>query len=85
MVNTWRDEKISTDTINNFMKYLKTEFPNVLDNHFTYELIENMLRFAYNNYGHSKDMAKTIIYDIIPEITWEELDKYLPEFSEDKE
>lgn len=65
-----------------FMNYLKNEFPNCFDNHFTYDLVENLVNYAYKTHGHSKGSARAIVCEILPEVDIAELERYLPDFSE---
>lgn len=66
-----------------FLNWLKEEFPNCLDAQFNWNLIENLIDYAYKTHGHSKGGAKGILAQIIPEITGEELDRFLPDFSDE--
>lgn len=64
------------------MNYLKEQFPGCIDNHFTYGLIVNLIDYAYREHGNVKRRAAGIISCIIPEITYEELKMYLPDYDE---
>lgn len=70
------------NNIKTFMEFLRNEFPTVMDNHFTMDMVENLIRYAYKHKGHSKDSARFMIFDILPEVGWEEIEFYLPEFGE---
>lgn len=64
-----------------FMNYLKDEFTSVpWACPWVRELVENVIRYAYERYGHSKNAAKYMLCDIIPEVNFEEM-KMLPPFS----
>lgn len=71
---------VYNDTIPKFMEYLKNEFPGCLDNHFTYDLVKNLVSYAYQTHGHSKGSARDFICDILPEVDPMELQQYLPDF-----
>lgn len=70
------------EEINAFMEYLKEEFPECLEKHFTYDLVINLVKWAYDHHGHSKGSARYIICSIIPELEHEEAEKYLPDFKQ---
>ncbi|MBO5609120.1 MAG: hypothetical protein J5929_01930 [Eubacterium sp.] len=64
-----------------FMNYMKEEFIDVpWENPFVRSMVENIVDYAYDKYGHSKGMAKYMIADIIPEISKDEIDDILPDF-----
>lgn len=65
-----------------FMGYLKEQFPGCIDDHWTYDLVKNLIDYAYRNHGHSKGVARNIVYSILPEVDVEEIEKYLPDFDE---
>lgn len=64
------------------MEYLKEQFPRCIEDHWTYDLIKNLVDYAYRNHGHSKGAARAIVYSILPEVTPEEMEKFLPDFDE---
>lgn len=65
-----------------FMEYLKEQFPGCIDDHWTYDLVGNLIDYAYRNHGHSKGAARAIVCSILPEISFDETEKYLPDFDE---
>lgn len=73
---------MNKDKLNAFMEYLKEQFPGCIENHFTYDMIVNLIDYAYRNHGHSKGAARNIVYSILPEVTPEEMEKFLPDFDE---
>lgn len=77
-----REDKPENELIkvDELMHYLKAEFPSVFNNHFTYELVENLVDYAYKTHGHSKGSARALVCDILPEVDEEELKQYLPDF-----
>lgn len=70
------------DKLEAFMNYLKEQLPGCIDNHFTYDLIVNIIDYAYRERGHSKGSARALIACVLPEVTYEELEAYLPDFDE---
>nr|WP_142411358.1 hypothetical protein [Clostridium sp. Marseille-P7770] len=56
-----------------FMRYVKEEFPGVIDTHWNWDLLENILDFAILEYDGkpTKELIKFLMY-IIPEVTDEE-------------
>ena len=77
-----REDKPENELIkvDELMHYLKAEFPSVFNNHFTYELVENLVDYAYKTHGHSKGSARAIVCEILPEVDEEELKQFLPDF-----
>lgn len=45
-------------------------------------LIKNLIDYVYREHGHTKNSARAIIASILPEVTYEELEAYLPDFDE---
>jgi len=64
------------------MEYLKETFPGSVDNQWPYDLVKNVIDYAYRNHGHSKGAARTIVYSILPDLSIEAAEKYLPDFDE---
>lgn len=73
---------ISFEKVEVFMNYLKEQFPGCIEDHFTYDLIKNLIDYVYREHGHTKNSARAIIASILPEVTHEELEAYLPDFDE---
>lgn len=63
--------------IRNFMEWAKEEFPSALDNHFSYQLLENSINFAirYSN-ATVEDMLDNLT-SVVPEITRSEWEEHL--------
>ena len=57
---------MNKDKLEVFMNYLKEQFPG----------------YVYREHGHTKNSARAIIASILPEVTYEELEAYLPDFDE---
>lgn len=57
------------------MLYIKHEFPGTLDSHFHWDLLENILGFAQDNYQGQG--LERFLLSIIPEITAEELSGFI--------
>lgn len=73
---------MNKDKLEVFMDYLKEQFPGCIEDHFTYDLIKNLIDYVYREHGHTKNSARAIIASILPEVTYEELEAYLPDFDE---
>ena len=52
------------------MLYIKKEFPGVIDNHWNWDLLENIIDYAVSMYNETA-LIKFLI-NIIPEVTYEE-------------
>ncbi len=65
-----------------FMEYLKERFPGSVDDDWTQHLISAIIDYAYRNYGHSKGAARNIVYSMLPDISLEDVEKFLPDFDE---
>lgn len=62
-----------------FMNYLKEEFPSVpWSCPWVRYLVENVVKYAYTRHGHTKDEAKYMICDLLPEVSFEELEMLPP-------
>ncbi len=58
--------------IEEFMEYMRTEFPEPMRNHFTYDLLENTINYLMEQFEDNRYLAYTIS-KIVPEITEEEV------------
>lgn len=58
-----------------FMSWLKEEFPGVLDSHWNYDLVENILDYALRD-EVSKDQFVYFVSDILPEVEFLEVAKF---------
>lgn len=63
-----------------FMNWLKEEFPGVIDTHWNYDLVENIIDYATNNKKVTKDQLPYFISDIIPEVEFLEVARFCHEF-----
>ena len=52
------------------MEYIKTEFPGVIDTHWNWDLLENIIDYATSVFS-GEELIKFLI-DIIPEVKYEE-------------
>lgn len=57
--------------------YIREQFPEPMSNHFTYELVENVIAFADENMN--PDMVILHISNMIPELKIEELARLFEE------
>ena len=78
-------EYLTEEILTEFMEWMEDEFPSPMINSFTRELIENVIRYAYKEHGHSSWCAVYMIKDILPEVTCEELEARLTKFGFRKE
>lgn len=53
-----------------FMLYIKEEFPGVIDTHWNWDLLENIIDYATSKYS-GQELIKFLM-SIIPEVTYEE-------------
>lgn len=58
------------------LQWIKEEFPGCLDNHFNYDLMENLIDWAMENKNVSKNQMINFLVDIVPEITMEEWQQF---------
>lgn len=57
-----------------FMQYMKEQFPEPLSNHFTYNLLENLVFDFLTQYG--EELAPELLATIIPEIDKREISQF---------
>ena len=48
---------MNKDKLEVFMNYLKEQFPGCIEDHFTYDLIKNLIDYVYREHGHTKNSA----------------------------
>ena len=58
-----------------FMNWLKEEFAGVIDSHWNYDLVENILDYALRD-EVSKDQFAYFVSDILPEVEFLEVAKF---------
>ena len=58
------------------MNYIKKEFPGVIDNHWNYELLENIINFGIENKNYSVGQLVNFLDEMIPEITLKEIKRF---------
>lgn len=61
--------------IKGFMLYIKEEFPGVIDTHWNWDLLENIITYAVSKYN-GKELIMFLM-NIIPEVTYEEYVNYM--------
>lgn len=64
----------------NFMSWLKEEFPGVVDTHWNWDLVENIIDYAIKNKKVTKDQLPYFISDILPEVEFLEVARFCHEF-----
>ena len=62
--------------IDGFMEYMRTEFPEPMQYHFTYDLLKNLIGVLVEQFESSVQIAN-ILHRIVPEITVEEVLFYM--------
>lgn len=55
-----------------FLKWVKNKFPNTIDNHFTYDMMENIIDYAIERKSVAPEQLINFLSYIIPEVTEEE-------------
>ena len=55
-----------------FMAYMKETF-GPMDDHFTYDMVENLVRYAMEHKGHTKDAVCYFLSDIIEAVEFGEV------------
>lgn len=58
-----------------FMEYMRTEFPEPMKYHFTYDLVQNIVEYLMEQYEDNTHLAHEIS-ELIPEVTEEEVLKF---------
>ena len=58
--------------IEEFMEYMRTEFPEPMENHFTYDLLQNTIEYLMEQFDDNTQLAN-MISEIVPEVTEEEV------------
>lgn len=58
------------------MQWIKEEFPDVLDNHFNWDMMENLIDWAHENKNVAKGQMINFLTLIVPEITAEEWERF---------
>ncbi len=59
-----------------FMTWLKEEFPGVIDTHWNYDLVENIIDYATEHEHISKDQFAYFVSDMLPEVEFLEVAKF---------
>lgn len=62
-----------------FMKWLKEEFPGVIDTHWNYDLVENIIDYAMENKNTGDDELAIFLSSMLPEIEYIEIAKFCDE------
>lgn len=61
--------------IDEFMEYMRNEFPEPMRNHFTYDLLQNTVEYLMEQFDDNTYLAYTIS-EVVPEVTEEEVLKF---------
>lgn len=62
-----------------FMKWLKEEFPGVVDTHWNWDLVANIIDYAIDNKNASDDELPIFLSSMLPEIEYTEIAKFCDE------
>lgn len=62
-----------------FMKWLKEEFPGVIDIHWNYNLVEHIIDYAMENKNTGDDELAIFLSSMLPEIEYIEIAKFCDE------
>lgn len=60
-----------------FMLWLKEEFPGVVDTHWNYDLVENIIDYGIENKMVSKDQFCFWLSDMLPEVEFLEVARFM--------
>ena len=63
--------------INSFMEWLKDEFPNCLETHWNFDLVENIIQYGLQHCNVSKDQFVNWIADLLPEVEFLEVARFM--------
>lgn len=55
------------------MQYIKEEFPGMIDTHWNWDLLENIINYSIECKNYSEGQLVNFFTDIIPEITENEI------------
>lgn len=61
---------------NEFLDYLREEFPEPMQNHFTYDMVDSIIDWI-ETHCDGLDEAHEMIVNIIPEVTMEEVEPFI--------
>lgn len=59
------------------MNYIKEEFPETIDNHWNWDLLENIIDYGMENKDYSVGQLVNFLEEMIPEITLEEIERFI--------
>lgn len=59
-----------------FMAYLREQFE-PMDNHFTHDMVENLVDYGNKHHSHTKDALAYFLSDIIPEVEFGEVAMFM--------
>ncbi len=62
-----------------FMTWLKDEFPGVIDTHWNYDLVENIIDYALEQKNTGDDELPIFLSSVLPEIEYTEIAKFCDE------
>lgn len=72
--STEREETMNKEGL---MNYIKEEFSGVIDNHWNWELLENIIDFGIENKNYSVGQLANFLDEMIPEVTLEEIERFI--------
>lgn len=59
-----------------FMEWLKDEFPGAIDTHWNYDLVENIIEYGFKHEMISKDQFCDWLSDMLPEVEFLEVARF---------
>lgn len=74
---TFGAEREETMNKEGLMNYIKEEFPGVIDSHWNWELLENIIDFGIENKNYSVGQLMNFLDEMIPEVTLEEIERFI--------
>lgn len=60
-----------------FYNYIKEDFPGTIDNHWNWDLMENIIDYGIENKNYSVGQLANFLKGIIPEVTLEEIERFI--------
>ena len=78
-MNDLKQQSQNVFFLEGFLLYLTHYFPTPMENGWTREMVENVIRYAMKLHAHTKDSLCYFLSDIIPEISFGEVAAFMPD------